>query len=455
MAKTYLTDAFVRDFKCPAGKPVEFVWDHPVTLDGRVRNGAQPGLGLSVTAKGSKAFVHSYLLNGKRTRKVLGPTAKMTVGSARLMVQMREAQIDEGNDPDAERINFRQKHTITVREVIDRYFEERMHSRGQKHRDEFFRLIAPWARPLPLNPHRGRRRAGLKAFGDLYGDTPAANVTPQHVSRYLGQIENDHRYNGALRQIKTLFNWAIRMQLVDMRNPASPFEVRRTLKQRRDYSQEEVRAIARHIFHPCYEAVPVLPDGSGRVRQCAGLEIARKKQYNDMHAELCRYMGILFLTMARPLEVRSAEFAHFDLNRLIWHKHHTKGILLSRARHEYAYRSVPIHPKVAELVERQRLRWPDSRFVFPNRTDLSRPRDNFQKGICRFRELPDVPDHFQLYDLKRIAISLMLTGQGVPREAVSHYVDHKGNLETTMIYDLGFVDPMRPVTERLGELLGV
>jgi hypothetical protein len=60
-----------------------------------------------------------------------------------------------------------------------------------------------------------------------------------------------------------------------------------------------------------------------------------------------------------------------------------------------------------------------------------------------------------MYDVKRIAISLMLTGQGIRREDLSHYVDHKGNLETTMIYDLGFVDPMRPVTNKLGELLGV
>jgi len=31
---------------------------------------------------------------------------------------------------------------------------------------------------------------------------------------------------------------------------------------------------------------------------------------------------------------------------------------------------------------------------------------------------------------------------------------HKRNLETA-IYDLGLVDPMRPVTEKLGNLLGL
>lgn len=54
-----------------------------------------------------------------------------------------------------------------------------------------------------------------------------------------------------------------------------------------------------------------------------------------------------------------------------------------------------------------------------------------------------------------MAISLMITGQGIRREDVSHYVGHKGNIDTTLIYGLGFVDPMRPVTERLGVVFGL
>lgn len=107
------------------------------------------------------------------------------------------------------------------------------------------------------------------------------------------------------------------------------------------------------------------------------------------------------------------------------------------------------------MVQAQRARWPESKLLFPSHTDQTQPRDNFRKGLDRFKALDGVPDHFQLYDLKRIAISLMLTGQGVSHEALSHYVDHKGNLATTAIYDLGLVDPLRPVTERLGALLGL
>jgi integrase len=171
--------------------------------------------------------------------------------------------------------------------------------------------------------------------------------------------------------------------------------------------------------------------------------------------ELCSLMGILLLTMARPSDLAAARFEHFDLDRLIWHKHNTKGIKLSKAAYEYEYRSVPIHTKVADLVKAQRQRWPGSNLLFPSHTDINQPRDNFRRGLERFKALPGIPEYFQLYDLKRIAISLMLTGHGVSREAVSHYVDHRGNLETTMIYDLGLVDPLRPVAERLGALLGV
>jgi integrase len=218
---------------------------------------------------------------------------------------------------------------------------------------------------------------------------------------------------------------------------------------------EQIRQITAHIFYPVFEAVPDIDSMKGLAKRDEALVKAHIMTANDQMAELCNYMGILFLTMARPSDLASAEFAHFDLVQLIWNKHNTKGIKLSRSLYEYAYRTVPIHSKVAAMIRAQRDRWPDSRLVFPSHTDLSKPRDNFRKGLARFKALPGVPDHFQLYDLKRIAISLMLTGQGVSREAVSHYVDHKGNLETTMIYDLGLVDPLRPVTQRLGELAGL
>jgi integrase len=181
------------------------------------------------------------------------------------------------------------------------------------------------------------------------------------------------------------------MQLVDIRNPCSPIRARKVMRQRRDYSTEQIRQIAAHIFYPVFEALPETAKLEGLAKRDTALVKARTVTANDQMQELCNYMGILFLTMARPSDLTNAEFEHFDLEKLVWHKHNTKGIKLSRSLYEYAYRSVPIHPRVANMVRAQRARWPDSKLLFSSHTDPSLPRDNFRKGLDRFKTLPGVP----------------------------------------------------------------
>ncbi|MBK5951410.1 tyrosine-type recombinase/integrase [Rhodobium orientis] len=457
MPKLYLTDTFVRSAKCPDGKFQELFWDHPKGLDGQVRQGAVGGLGLRVTAEGAKAFVHTYRFDGKRRRVVLGVPGTLNVGSARLLVQQRESQIRAGEDPDAAKEDYQAKHTFLVSDLARQFWEEHVSALSASHQTKYWSYVATSLRPPPaVRTRRGRNmRRAYRDFEGLYGTRKVADIKPTDVSAYLKQFQSPSTANGALRQVKAMFNWAIRMQLVDMRNPCSPMRPHKIIRRHREYTPAQIKAIARHIFAPVFDAQPPLTGLTGDAKREQALANGRLTQQNAQMEELCHFMGILFLTMARPNELRHAEFAHFDLDQLIWHKHHTKGIKLSRAAYEYTYRSVPIHPKVAELVRRQRSRWPDADLVFPSHADPTQPRDNFRKPLARFKQLDGVPEHFQLYDLKRIAISLMLVGQGVRREDVSHYVDHKGNLETTMIYDLGFVDPMRPVTDKLGQLLGV
>lgn len=456
MPNIYLTDLVVAQAICPAEKDQEIYWDYPIGSDGVVRNGSVAGLGLRVTALGNKTFVHAYVFNQKRHRKALGSTIILNVASARLAVIDRERRLQAGENPDLDENDPRRIHLMTVREAIDRYWESHVSGLSEGYKYSFVMLMAKWLRQAPkLVTKRGGNIRNYIDLGTMFLDRPLSSIRPLDIERYQKQFASPYVYNTALRHVLALFNWAIRMQLVDMRNPAHPLKKRKIIRQRRDYSMEQIRQITAHIFYPVFEAVPDIDSMSGLAKRDEALVKAHIMTANDQMAELCNYMGILFLTMARPSDLASAEFAHFDLVQLIWNKHNTKGIKLSRSLYEYAYRTVPIHSKVAAMIRSQRDRWPDSRLVFPSHADLSKPRDNFRKGLARFKALPGVPDHFQLYDLKRIAISLMLTGQGVSREAVSHYVDHKGNLETTMIYDLGLVDPLRPVTQRLGELAGL
>lgn len=457
MPNIFLTDDLVLSASCPTGKDQEIYWDHPVGADGRIRKDAVSGLGLRVTTVGRKAFIHTYHFNGKRVRKVIGSTDLHNVASARLEIVKRRQQIATGEDPEAGRIDPRRKHFLTVREVIDNYWEGHVAKLSEGYRDSFAIFVARWKRRAPKTAsRRGHNvRKTYSDFGTLFADKSFAAMKPMDIERYQAQFTSPYSYNDGLARVSALFNWAIRMQLVDMRNPCTPLRMQKVMRRRRDYTTEQIRKIATYIFYPVLEILPETNHLDGFAKRDMSLVKGRVQTANDQMQELCNYMGILFLTMARPSDLNNAEFSHFDLEKLVWHKHNTKGIKLSRSLYEYTYRSVPIHPKVAQMVQAQRLRWPDSKLLFPSHTDPTQPRDNFRKGLDRFKTLDGVPDYFQLYDLKRIAISLMLAGQGVSHEALSHYVDHKGNISTTAIYDLGLVDPMRPVTEKLGSLLGL
>ena len=457
MPKLFLTDAFIRNAKCSQNKKQISYWDYPKGSDGKIYQGAQTGLALRITANGVKSFIHDFHFNGKRRRVVVGNTSNMNLGSARLLVHQRELQINKNEDPDADKVDYRKKHALLVSDIVEKYWQEHMSTKSLTYQERFCCLIGYAMRTKPQSEtKRGKNKKRKHIdFGAKYGHRPIEDIKPTEVKAFLDQFKVAGTWNTAYAHLKAMFNWAIRMQIIDMRNPCSPLRKRTALKQRRDYSPAQIKAIASYIFTPVIEPTASTKGLTGKDKRMVALANGRLIVQNAQMVELCNFMGILFLTMARPTELMHATFDHFDLERLIWHKHNTKGIKLSRAASEYAYRSVPIHPKVAELVRQQRARWPAAALVFPSHTNPTLPRDNFRKPLARFKTLEGVPPYFQLYDLKRIAISLMLVGQGIRREDVSHYVDHKGNLETTMIYDLGFVDPLRPVTDRLGQLLGV
>lgn len=455
MPKIYLNDTFVNQSHCPSGKGQELFWDHPRGLDGKVRNGAVKGLGLRVTGHGDKAFVHTFDWGGHRKRIKIGKPPHMNVGSARLLVAQRERHLLNGDNPD---LFTRETNApvFTVTNAVEQYWDARAATWSRPYRQFAARLLYPrlGERPASATRRGHNSRQSYRDFQAMFGDQCLSRISPSDMERYLKQFEAPGTYNRAYAHTKAMFTWAIRMQLVDMRNPCDPLSLRKSIRQRRDYSPQQIKAITKHIFAPEFPQLPAVI-GTGEEKRLTALAFGRELVSQQQMQELYHFMGILFLTMARPKDLTEAEFGHFDLKRLIWNKHNTKGIKLSRKLYEYAYRSIPIHQRVAEIVEAQRQLYPGTTLVFPSPKDPTQPRNNFKRQLMKFKQLDGVPAHFQLYDLKRIAISLMLVGQGVRREDVSHYVDHRGNLETTMIYDLGFVDPMRPVSDRLGELLGV
>lgn len=150
----------------------------------------------------------------------------------------------------------------------------------------------------------------------MFGSRAFKAIKPSDIEQFLKPLASPTKYNSALCRVSGLFNWAIRMQLVDMRNPCTPIRMKKVVRRRRDYSTEQIRDIATHIFYPLLQALPETDHLEGFAKRDAALVKARVATANDQMQELCNYMGILFLTMARPGDLNNAEFSHFDLEKL-------------------------------------------------------------------------------------------------------------------------------------------
>ena len=82
------TAARVAGFECATGKKQSIYWD-----------GKTPGLGLRVTAAGSKAFIFETSLNNKTIRMTIGDQRNWAIGDAQAEASRLKVMTDQGIDP--------------------------------------------------------------------------------------------------------------------------------------------------------------------------------------------------------------------------------------------------------------------------------------------------------------------------------------------------------------------
>lgn len=88
MKRENFTAERVAGFKCEANKKQSIYWD-----------GKTPGLGLRVTAAGSKAFIFETRLNGKTIRMTIGDPRNWPIGKAQAEASRLKVMTDQGTDP--------------------------------------------------------------------------------------------------------------------------------------------------------------------------------------------------------------------------------------------------------------------------------------------------------------------------------------------------------------------
>lgn len=403
-------------------------------LDGR--------FGLLVYPNRARSFVVDYSFNGKRRRDTIGTVKEgggMALPKARKEALKIIQRAKDGIDP---RIDTHVNIEPCVSELAETYWEGHVKSTGKSNREEFTRFVLKGA-PNAEKPFKG--------FSSYMKTRRAMDVIPADISLYLQTLSSASNRNAALRQIRAMFNWAIRMQIINIKNPATPIRNEKIVKDVRRFTPEEISAVLEKIYSPPLKQMREVENKRDIMMN------ATTHMQNVQMIELSNFLKMILFTMARPNEILHAEFSHFDVRKNIWHKHNTKGIKLSKAYVEAATRSIPVHPVVIQAIEMQyeiqKNRYDnfkihaEPRYIFCSPKKPLQPRQNFCRSLKEFKEAAGVD--FEPYDLKRIAISSLMAGNLANRDMLSHYVDHKGNLTTTMIYDLGMVEPLRGVADNI------
>jgi len=88
MKRENFTAARVAGLECAPGKKQSIYWD-----------GKTPGLGLRVTAAGSKAFIFETSLNNKTIRMTIGDPRNWAIGDAQAEASRLKVMTDQGIDP--------------------------------------------------------------------------------------------------------------------------------------------------------------------------------------------------------------------------------------------------------------------------------------------------------------------------------------------------------------------
>jgi integrase len=212
----FLTDDFVRGLKAPTDKTQEIFWDAPDSAIAGSAGIFVPGLGLRCTAGGVKAFVLNYLSNGVQRRPKLGRFPALTVDKARRKATKWRGEIDDGRDPQGEKLTKRakivaererEKAELTVRELADRFDRD---------------YIATSVRPRTQEGYRSQIKCHV--LTSKIADLPISQVTSADIVELHAAATRvaPTQANRVLAMLHRMFNLAKAWKLVppEFVNPA-------------------------------------------------------------------------------------------------------------------------------------------------------------------------------------------------------------------------------------------
>lgn len=347
--KPALTDIALRKLKGPDTGQRD-VWD-----------GALPGFGVRVSAKGTKTFFTVYRWGGKWTRVSLGRYPATSLQAARRKAHEIKLALTEGENPKGETKvpdGFVEARAAFLKTHVDKNNRER-HG-AEVRRILFGKDLASWEGRNVSDVSKPDVLAVIDAIMDR-GSPSSARLT--------------------FAVLRKFFNWTVERGYIE----ASPCE--KIKAPHRQTSRDRV----------------LTPDELARLWRSAD---ATGSPFGPI-------VQLLILTAQRRAEVAGMQWADLDLERGLW------TIPATRAKNANAH-IVPLGSQALRIVKA--LPHTTSPFVFPAHGKPDRMFNGWSK--CKLRLDKDAGiDNWTLHDLRRTAASGM-AGLRVPPHVVEKILNH-------------------------------
>jgi integrase len=345
-------------------------------------------LKLRVTKSGTKLFYYARRINGKLTWLKLGNFPEMNVAQARQKCADIGSDVSAGLDPSDH--NRKIRDSLTFGGLFDLFLE--IHSKPHKKSCWFDEMC-------------------LRCYLSDWKAKRVKDISPDFVSRWhikLGEKSGKIQANRTLQLVRSVFNFGIKQQYFDGRNPCA--SVKRYPEKSRDrfLNADEIKR-----FFQALETTPT-PD-------------------------MKDFFLLALYTGARRGNVQSMKWNDLDLKQGLW-------IIQAEESKNSDPMKVILTPEAVEILQNRKATVSESEYVFPSkRSDsdtkhLVEPKKAW-KSVCESAGLKDL----HIHDLRR-TLGSWQAAAGSSLHIIGKSLGHK-NQSTTAIYARLDIDPVRRSVE--------
>ncbi|WP_454693231.1 tyrosine-type recombinase/integrase [Achromobacter aegrifaciens] len=389
MKKQPFTVSRVEGFACEPDKKQSFYWDSK-----------SPGLGVRVSAGGSRSYIFESRLFGKTIRTTIGDTRTWELGKARTEASRLKTAVDEGIDPREQRAEQQaahearhaaaKRHDATFGEAWDAYVESRKSFWSERHYQDHLQHASIGGQPR-------KRGKGTTEPGPLAALRPVklGDLTGERIAQWLAQQSAVRPTMTALsfRLLRAFIRWASDSKGYAGLTPPEAYKARDVKDALPRVKAKEGDVLQREQLKAWFAAVRGIP--------------------NFVQST---YLQGLLITGARREELAGLKWEDVDLR---W-----RSITLDDKVEGTGGRTIPLPPYLASLLVEQKKRDKDqSPWVFPSpRSEdgkIAEPRIAHVKAL-RAADLP----HLSLHGLRR-SFGTLSEWVEVPVGVVAQIQGHK------------------------------